>query len=187
MRCQKAFEKSRLSANESTKANRRVKRAYFNTVNSTLNNNCIPAKKKFSILLKLMKNQKNSSKPQLVENGITINDPIKKCDLFNDHFISKSTLPGGHDNAPDLLKIEGITPFQDINTSPFEVAHMIRSLKKSKTSACGIPGKLLVEIATPISYPLSQLFNNLFSIGHFPEMWKIAHVTAIYKKKWFKK
>ena len=29
---------------------------------------------------------------------------------------------------------------------------------------------------------MSRLFNNLFEIGHFPTIWKIAHITAIYKK-----
>ena len=29
---------------------------------------------------------------------------------------------------------------------------------------------------------MSKLFNNLFEIGHFPDMWKIAHITAIYKR-----
>ena len=29
---------------------------------------------------------------------------------------------------------------------------------------------------------MSKLFNNLFEIGYFPDIWKIAHVTAIYKR-----
>ena len=28
---------------------------------------------------------------------------------------------------------------------------------------------------------MSRLFNNLFEIGLFPEIWKIAHITDIYK------
>ena len=51
----KAYEKSRQSANESLKANRRVKMAYGNTINSVMNNPSISAKKKFSILIKLKK------------------------------------------------------------------------------------------------------------------------------------
>ena len=59
---------------------------------------------------------------------------------------------------------------------------MIRSLKKSHMSQCGIPGKFLSIISQPISYSLSKLLNNLFEIGHFPDLWKIAHVTPIYKR-----
>ena len=59
----KAFKKSRDAANESTKANSRAKASFHNTMNATLRNNSISAKKKFSILLKLMKNNKFSTPP----------------------------------------------------------------------------------------------------------------------------
>ena len=43
----KAFLKARKAANQSTMANKRAKMAFFNAVNSTMNNNSISAKKKF--------------------------------------------------------------------------------------------------------------------------------------------
>ena len=55
-------------------------------------------------------------------------------------------------------------------------------MKKSNFSHCGIPGKLLREISTSVSFFMSRHFNNLFEVGYFPEIWKITHVTAIYKK-----
>ena len=63
-----------------------------------------------------------------------------------------------------------------------EVGKLIRSLKKSHISPCGIPAKFLQLIAKEISYSLSKLFNNLFEVGHFPKEWKIAHVTPIFKR-----
>ena len=69
-----------------------------------------------------------------------------------------------------------------INTSPIEIARIIRKLKRSYMSYCGVPGKFIHLISTPISFSMSRLFNNLFEIGHFPDIWKVAHVTAIYKK-----
>ena len=65
----RAYEKARDAANESTKANKRVKLAFYNSVNSTLNNSCITPKKKFQILLKLMKNNKFSPTPPLIEDS----------------------------------------------------------------------------------------------------------------------
>ena len=56
-----------------------------------------------------------------------------------------------------------------------------REIKKSNGSHCGIPGKFLSLISTPISFPLSRLFNNLFEAGHFPEIFKQSHITALYK------
>ena len=72
-------------------------------------------------------------------------------------------------------------PLYSLNTSPIEVAEIIRNIKKSKSSYCGVPGHFLSLIATPISFPLYKIFNNLFEAGHFPEIWKLAHVTAIWK------
>ena len=37
-------------------------------------------------------------------------------------------------------------------------------------------------ISQPVSKSLSKLLNNLFEMGHFPNIWKLAHVTPIYKR-----
>ena len=116
----KAFEKSRESANESLKANRRVKAAFANTVNATLNNPSLSAKKKFGILIKLMKNNKFCSTPPLVENDIVINDPEEKSNIFNTFFSSKSSVPNPNDPAPTLERKEGVSTLNLWNTSPFE-------------------------------------------------------------------
>ena len=178
----KAYSKSRNAANESTKANRRAKISFYTSVNSTMNNFNISAKKKFSILLKLMKNNKFSSMPSLIENNETINDPGTKSEIFNAFFASKSNLQGADDPPPNLQKLDGISNLQSNNTSPLEVGKMIRGLKKSHSSYCGISGKFLEFISCQISYSLSKLFNNLFEIGHFPNIWKIAHVVPSYKR-----
>ena len=51
---------------------------FFNSVNSTMNNPSILAKKKFGILKTLMQNQKVSCIPPLIENNETITDPKQK-------------------------------------------------------------------------------------------------------------
>ena len=179
----KAFQKCKNSDRESFNANRRSKQAFFNTVNSTMKNHEISAKKKFTILTKLMKNQKNSVIPPLIENNEVINDSEVKSNLFNDLFVSKATVPGSNDPVPDLpSRPDILSPFNHINTSPLEVAKLIRNLKKSNSSHCGVPGKFLSIIATSISFPLCRLFNNLFEIGHFPDIFKIAQVTALFKR-----
>ena len=88
----KLHKNARLSANESLKANRRLKDSFYNTVNATMNNFEISAKKKFSILLGLTKNKKYSNIPPLLENGQTINDSKLKREIFNKHFAFKASL-----------------------------------------------------------------------------------------------
>ena len=178
----KAHDKARTSANDSSKANRRAKSAYFDSVNNVLRNPSFSAKKKFSILFKLMKNNKFSSATPLIENNETIQDPLKQSNIFNHFFASKSTVLNNDDPVPSLERKEGITPLNMANTSPIEVAKIIRNIKKSHFSHCGIPGKFIHLVSTPVSFSMSRLFNNLFEIGHFPDIWKVAHITPIYKR-----
>ena len=81
-----------------------------------------------------------------------------------------------------LQKVPGVSSLEILNTSPIEVGKLIRGLKKAHSSHCGISGKFLQLISNEISYSLSKLFNNLFEIGHFPDIWKVAHISAIYKR-----
>ena len=178
----KAREKSRQAANDSTKVNRRAKMDFYNNVNNTMHNYSISPKKKFSILLRLMKNFKFSTIPPLVENDKTIHDSAQKSNLLNTFFASKSTVPNYNDPPPLLERHEGIPDINILNTSPIEIARFMRKMKKSQISYCGISGMFIGLISQPISKSMSILFNNLFEIGHFPDIWKIAHITAIYKR-----
>ena len=161
----KAFHSSREAANDSTKANRRAKSSFYNTVNDTLRNHSLSAKKKFSILLKLMKNNKFSNIPPLVENNITVQDPLEQSNIFNKHFAAKATVPNENDPVPILQRKDGVSDLSALNTSPIKVAKIVRNIKKSHFSHCGIPGKFIHLIATPVSFAVSRILNNLFEIG----------------------
>ena len=63
------------------KANGRAKLAFYNTINNTLRNSAISPKKKFSILFKLMKNNKFSHIPPLIENNSTVYHIIKDAPI----------------------------------------------------------------------------------------------------------
>ena len=146
-------------------------------------NNCnISPKKKFSILLNLMKNKKFSSIAPLNESGSMIHDSKEKSQIFNNFFASKSTVDGFQDNPPNLVRNDDVPLLSVLNTSPLDVSKLIRKLKGSHVSPCGISGKFLQLIYKEISYSLSRLFNNLFQIGVFPDSWKIAHITPIFKR-----
>ena len=133
-------------------------------------NNCnISAKKKFSILLNLMKNNKFSGVSPLNVDGQIINDPREKSQIFNEFFASKANVNGAEDIPPTLDNYPNVPLLSVLNTSPLEVGKLIRNLKKSHISPCGISGKFLELISKEISYPLSRLLNNLFEIGIFPD------------------
>jgi hypothetical protein len=148
----KAQKRADDSSKESTKANRRAKESFFNTVNATMHNSNISAKKKFKILTKLMKNQKTSYMPPLIQNDKIVNDPKDKSEILNDIFAAKATVTGNDDPVPELEPLENVlTNLNTINTSPLEIAQMLRIIKQSNSSHCGIPGKVLNIISTPSS------------------------------------
>ena len=102
-------------------ANRRAKLAFINSVNATMNNFSISAKKKFNILQKLMKNNKFSPTPPLLENGETISDPKQKSEIFKYFFASKSAVNEPHDDPPYLQKLAGVPDLDILKSSPLEV------------------------------------------------------------------
>ena len=106
---------------------------------------------------------------------------------MNQHFATKSTVPGPDDPVPHLEQKLFPSHFDSLNTSPLQVAKKIRStLKQSHKSHCGIPGNFFPLISTPISFSLSRLLNNHFEKGIFPDIWKLSHITAIWKHKGLK-
>ena len=129
-----------------------------------------------------MKNNKFINVPPLIENDSTIQDTEQKSNIFNDFFASKASVKNPDDPIPILERMTNVSSLSVLNTSPIEVAKFARTIKKSQLSECGIPGKFISLISTPISFSMSRLFNNLFEVGHFPCLWKLAHVTPIYKR-----
>ena len=97
-----AHSKANNSSHESTSANRRAKQAFFNTVTSIMHNYHISPKNKCSILSKLMKSNKISSIPPIIEDDQVVTDPQQKADIFNNFFASKLSVQKPQDPAPHL-------------------------------------------------------------------------------------
>ena len=96
-----------------------------------MRNNNISAKKKFGILLKLMKNNKHTQTPPLREGQNSINDPQEKSELFNKYFPEKASIQNPEDEPPILPRMNGILDLDSINTSPIELSKIIKTnLKK---------------------------------------------------------
>ena len=106
-----------------------------------------------------MRKNKVSFIPPIKENGKVISEPNKKSEIFNKFFASKCSVPGADEPAPDLPpRDEILESLSNFNTSPIEVAKLCREIKKSNGSHCGIPGKFLSLISTPISFRRSTGF-----------------------------
>ena len=179
---QNKFEKSRIAANESVKGNRKAKTNYYNSVNGTLRDPKLTAKKKFDILFKLTKKNKHSSIPPLSEKDEIIVSEKEKTNIFNKFFSEKSTLPTAEEDPPELERLEDVPELSVLNTSPFEVSRFIKTLKKAAFSHCGLSSQFIKMISSKVRCPLSQLFNKMFEAGYYPDEWKLASVAPVYKR-----
>ena len=114
-------------------------------------------------------------------NMLTV-DNSEKAELFNKFFVSQSNLddsdarlPPGPPNSTHRIEQLIIQP---------EVLYsiLVKLDPNKSTGPDGIGNRILREAAVPIAEPLSILFNFCISLGHFPNIWKLANVIPIHKK-----
>ncbi|BHF63767.1 hypothetical protein SprV_0200676200 [Sparganum proliferum] len=112
--------------------------------------------------------------------GVEIADSKDKAAYFSQFFQSVYTnearfLPPSTEELPTpsvshILFSEGI------------VRRELEALNESKSPGPDeIPPKLLKELASELSVPLSMLFQTSFDTGTLPIDWKLAHITPLYK------
>ena len=69
------------------------------------------------------------------------------------------------------------------NKGTDEVESVLKALQTGKASGPdAINNRILKELAKPLSFPLSDLFNASLIKGKVPALWKQANVTPIHKK-----
>ena len=97
---------------------------------------------------------------------------------------SKETIPLQKKLYRDYLDNTCRSSFFFTPTTPDEVKNIIMSLDTSKaTGPYNIPCQVLYALPTEISIILSEIFNQSFKTGKFPQALKYVKVVPIYKKK----
>ena len=186
-KAKKLFEKYKSAKKDFEYSSRTSKQKYFNNLKSTLSNPEISSKKKFTILKRLTNTGKNSNIPPLIDNDAIIHKPLQKAEVFNNHFAKKSKLKGSHEEPPELNPIPTLDDLTNINTSPYEIGPLIKGMKNADFSPCGVPARFIKEIysrfGSKISSPIAKLLNIIFKSGKYPQIWKTANITPVYKRK----
>ena len=183
----KLFDKYKEKKKDFEYTARKSKQTYFNGLKKILSNPDVPSKKKFTMLNRLTNTGKDANIPPIIDNDQVINDPLKKAQIFNKFFASKSKIQGRHDTPPKLDTIHTNSDLSDITTSHHEIGPFIKSMKTADFSPCGIPSKFLKllyhRFGSKISRPIANLLNSIFKSGHYPLIWKKSHITPVYKRK----
>ena len=64
------------------------------------------------------------------------------------------------------------------------ILKLIRNLNPNKASGSdGISGQMLLICDASVVRPLSIIFKNILSTSVYPDLWKLANVTPIFKKE----
>ena len=118
----------------------------------------------------------------LLENGQLINTDLDKATLLNEYFTSQTIPPNSNTPLPEFSFLTDAR-IDSINITPSIVKKVLLNLDPSKASGPDeISNRVLKLCADSLCVPLSNLFNKSLSQGLFPDQWKDALVSAIFKK-----
>ena len=141
---------------------------------SVINNTINPGKKRSSIL-------------KLCVNNQTLTEPLEIAEALNSHFAGiglalQNALP-----YRDEIRFRRYLPpripnsiFLHPSTSN-EVKNIIKDIKNTKGNIHSLSAKILKENFDSLSLPISLIFNSVILYGHYPDVLKIACVTALFK------
>ena len=201
------WENYRKLRNDCVKMTKKVKKEYF----ENLNLNSITDNKKFWKSVKPNFTNKNIKQEKiiLVENEKIISENKEIAEIMNDYFVnitkelnipevilsdndsifsdSLEEIIETHSKHPSILKINEsiklteIFNFNEVNQAQIEKEILSLNSKKAM-GADSIPPKVLKHSVHTVKSPMTQLFNNMIKINHFPSDLKYANIAPLFKK-----
>ena len=118
---------------------------------------------------------------KVIINGASITNPTVLSNQFNNHFANigpelASNIDSSNGDGTDKR-------FQLHPTSTNKVLSLLNRLNKSKAAGLDkISARLIGECADLICIPIRDIFNQSVSQGIFPDDWKCAKVTPLFKQ-----
>ena len=132
----------------------------------------------------------NPSIKELIVNDVSINKTTDLANAFNEHFSTigpklANEIPSAANGDNSCLDYLNITD-QRFCFTPTNSSHVFSLLNKlSKSKATGldkISARLIRECADLICISICKIFNCSLTTGIFPDDWKCAKVTPLFKQ-----
>ena len=119
--------------------------------------------------------------PPIEENNTTYYALTEKATAFNMYFTAQCSVTDEGAALPRLNETRG--SIHQLTLTTDMVKGVLKNLDCRKAVGPDlVHNKLLIAAADLISEPLTFLFNRSLTEGKFPSLWKLAHVTPIFKK-----
>ena len=159
-----------------------AKKAYITSLGSKLHDPNTSQKSYWKIINRVMNKCRAPKIPPLLVNDVFILDCKEKVKLFND-FFSKQCKPVINNSTLPHFNFLTDKRFDHVNIQSDEILSLIRNLNPNKaTGSDGISGQMLILCDNSVVLPLKIIFGNILETSTYPDLWKLANVTPIFKK-----
>ena len=166
--CQEAVEASKVS--------------YLKNMGNKINSPNTSQKIYWKIINKVMNKCRAPKIPPLLVNNLFILNCKEKAKLFTD-FFSNQCKPITNNSVLPRFNYLTDNRIEQISIESDEITSLIRKLNPNKaTGSDGISGHMLLLCDDSATLPLKIIFNNILLSSIYPDMWKHANVTPIFKK-----
>ena len=159
-----------------------AKLSYLTSMGNKVNDPGTSQKTYWKIINRVMNKCRAPKIPPLLINNRFILDCKEKAKLFNDFFAQQCNPIINNSVLPNFLfltnnRIDQITIRND------EIISLIRNINPNKaTGSDGISGQMLLLCDDSAILPLKIIFRNILLTSIYPDTWKLANVTPIFKK-----
>ena len=120
--------------------------------------------------------------PPLLVNNLFILNCREKARFFNDYF-SQQCKPLINNSVLPILRSLTNKKINHVTIGNDDIISLIRKINPNKaTGSDEISGQMLLLCDESVILPLRIIFTNILSTSLYPDMWKLANVTPIFKK-----
>ena len=180
----KADDKIKLESfrKECKEAVEKAKTDYLTNLGNKLNDPATSQKSYWKIINRVMNKCRAPIIPPLLLNNVFILDCKDKAKLFNDFFCNQCKLIINNSILP-VFNFLTDKRIDRIIIQDDDILTLIRHLNPNKASGSdGISGHMLLLCDNSIVLPLKIIFKNILETSSYPDIWKRANVTPIFKK-----
>ena len=158
-----------------------AKLTYLTNMGNRLNNPNTSQKSYWKIINKVMNKCKAPRIPPLRINNMFIHCR-EKAKLFTE-FFSLQCKPVSNDSALPNFNYLTNRKIDQIHIENEDIITLIRKLNPNKANGSdGISAQMLLLCDNSVILPLRIIFTNILTTAIYPNMWKLANVTPIFKK-----
>ena len=159
-----------------------AKSSYLANLGNKVNDPNTSQKSYWKIINRVLNKCRAPKVPPLIVNNVFILNCREKAIIFNEFFSNQCKLIINNSVLPTFNFLTN-NRIDKISIHSSEIISLIRNLNINKASgADGISGQMLLLCDYSVVLPLKIIFENIVSSSLYPDMWKLANVTPIFKK-----